>query len=336
VTLRRLAEPEAVALPGGIVVASRWEQRMSGAAGMVSTLYLDEAGSLVKSVTPLLGFDLTLLAADRETARGGRGAPELLVRTFVRPSRPLPSPRRLARASYRLTVRGGPPPEPPSAGAQSVELGPEAARVRVEAGRRSPATEVDREPFLRASPYLNHRDPPVAALAAAALGGSGASDAARAEALRAFVHRTVAQKDLATGFATASEVARSRAGDCTEHAVLLAALLRAAGIPSRVAAGLLYVEEFAGERQIFGYHMWTQGLVDGAWVDLDAMTPEPFDAAHVALALTALEDGEDLAGAGALLASLMGGLAIEVMEAEPEGAGGPAPRRADGEGRNGR
>ena len=41
--------------------------------------------------------------------------------------------------------------------------------------------------------------------------------------------------------ATAAEVARSREGDCTEHAVLLAALARARGIPARVAMGLVYV-----------------------------------------------------------------------------------------------
>lgn len=317
VTLRRLGSPEPIALPGATVVATAWEQHAVGGGDVTSTLYLDPAGTLVKSVTPLLGLDLTLLLTDRETARGGRGAPELLVRSFVRPDRPLSSPRRLARATYRLSVRGRPLPELPSAGAQRVEADGCAVRVRVETGRGGSAAEAERESYLRASPYLNYRDPPVAELAREALRDAGPTEAARAEALRAFVHRVLAQKNLATGFATASEVALSRAGDCTEHAVLLAALLRAAGLPSRVAAGLLYVEEFAGERQIFGYHMWTQALLDGRWTDLDAMTAEPFDAAHIALAVTALDDGEDLAGAGVLLASLMGALEIEVLEAEP-------------------
>ena len=44
--------------------------------------------------------------------------------------------------------------------------------------------------------------------------------------------------------------------------VLLAAMLRAAEIPSRVAVGVIYVERFAGERDVFGYHMWTQALID--------------------------------------------------------------------------
>ena len=39
------------------------------------------------------------------------------------------------------------------------------------------------------------------------------------------------EKDLSVGFATAADVARTAQGDCTEHAVLLAALLRASDIP---------------------------------------------------------------------------------------------------------
>ena len=39
--------------------------------------------------------------------------------------------------------------------------------------------------------------------------------------------------------------ARTRSGDCSEHAVLLTALLRARGIPARVSHGLVYLEQRA-------------------------------------------------------------------------------------------
>src|SRR5690606_5201760 len=95
-----------------------------------------------------------------------------------------------------------------------------------------------------------------------------------AEKLRRFVHSYISNKSLDVGLASASEVCRTREGDCTEHATLLAAALRFAGIPSRVVSGLIYAEEFAGRSRIFGYHMWTQALLPddaGAmrWVDLD-------------------------------------------------------------------
>src|SRR5690606_5928862 len=102
----------------------------------------------------------------------------------------------------------------------------------------------------------------------------GADALRKAETLREFVYGYIEKKNLGVGFATASEVARTASGDCTEHGVLLAAMLRAGGVPSRVVAGLLYVDEFEGATETFGYHMWTQALVDingtASWIDVDA------------------------------------------------------------------
>ena len=47
-------------------------------------------------------------------------------------------------------------------------------------------------------------------------------------------------------------------------------MLRSAGIPARGATGLVYVEGYQGAPHAFGWHMWTQALVDGVWFDLDA------------------------------------------------------------------
>jgi len=124
------------------------------------------------------------------------------------------------------------------------------------------------------------------------------------------------------GFATASEVARTREGDCTEHAVLLAAMLRADGIPARVASGLVFVDSFAGRENIFGYHMWTQALVEDEsgqprWLDLDATLPPrtPFDASHITLSTSTLEEGGS-SNALIALVPLLGRLEIEIVSAE--------------------
>ena len=47
------------------------------------------------------------------------------------------------------------------------------------------------------------------------------------EALRDLVHTHISGKHLSTAYASASETARTGSGDCTEHAVLLAAVLGA-------------------------------------------------------------------------------------------------------------
>jgi transglutaminase-like putative cysteine protease len=152
---------------------------------------------------------------------------------------------------------------------------------------------------------------------------------ARAQALRRFVHEHITAKNLDTAFATASETARMKRGDCSEHAVLLCALLRAAEIPARTASGLVYADAFAGERDLFGWHMWTQALIGGKWVDLDATLPVRYDAAHVLVGTSSLAEGMGDADLSHLLI-LLGNLEIEVLEVNgepiaPEEASAPAP-----------
>ncbi len=68
-------------------------------------------------------------------------------------------------------------------------------------------------------------------------------------------------------FTCASEIAKNPRGDCRHAAILLAAMCRSEGIPSRIAHGLVYVEK-NGE-PLFGFHMWTEAHVRGRWVALD-------------------------------------------------------------------
>jgi Transglutaminase-like superfamily len=69
-------------------------------------------------------------------------------------------------------------------------------------------------------------------------------------------------------FEFASEVARDRKGDCTEFAVLTAALARAAGAPARVAIGVVLISGESGNGA-FG-HAWAEILEGDRWVVADA------------------------------------------------------------------
>ena len=68
--------------------------------------------------------------------------------------------------------------------------------------------------------------------------------------------------------APADHVARTLRGDCTEFAMLMAAMCRAEGIPSRTAIGLIYADVRTGP--VFAFHMWTEVWIQGKWVPLDA------------------------------------------------------------------
>jgi transglutaminase-like putative cysteine protease len=83
--------------------------------------------------------------------------------------------------------------------------------------------------------------------------------------------------------------------------VLLTALARAAGIPARVVAGLVYQD---GD---FFYHAWSELWLDG-WLSADAVFAQmPADATHVKL----LEGGPER---HAQLARLMGRLSFATVE----------------------
>lgn len=92
--------------------------------------------------------------------------------------------------------------------------------------------------------------------------------------------------DLGVALASASEVVRNRRGTCVAYAVLLAALERAAGLPSRVVMGFAYANG------IWGGHAWTEAYLDGRWIALDAalFSPGPADAARLRFGASAGDD----------------------------------------------
>jgi hypothetical protein len=323
-----LVESEAtVAVAGRTVPAKKWRATVDSQPGIESIVYTDEAGIPLRTEVDLGGIRMTMLAADKELALSKLDPPELLAATVVRPTGGKPN-RKAEVNVYRLSVAEGELPDFPTTNAQKFErLDARTARLTVS---RRPApgngpADAPADGDLGDSAMITSGDAKVKALAETATAKEG--QAALAEALRRVVYKHVRKKNLDVGLGTAAEVARTGEGDCTEHAVLLAAMLRARGIPARVVTGLMYVEAFAGEKDIFGYHMWTQALIpatDNAparWTDLDATLPAdtPFDATHVAISVSALKPG-DPEGSLAATVPLMGRLRIAV---EPPAAGKP-------------
>lgn len=82
------------------------------------------------------------------------------------------------------------------------------------------------------------------------------------------VHQLITKKTYSRGFDIASQTARLKAGDCSEHAVLLTALLRAQGIPARVMLGVIVV--FHAGEPLAGGHAWVEYRAEDSWERLDA------------------------------------------------------------------
>ncbi len=96
-------------------------------------------------------------------------------------------------------------------------------------------------------------------------------------------------------------VIENRAGDCNEHAVLLAALARAAGIPAKIEAGLVYLN---GR---FYYHAWNL-LYLGKWITVDSLFGQlPADVTHIRFSSGELGQQLDLI-------SLMGKIKLKIIK----------------------
>ncbi|MGB3470064.1 MAG: transglutaminase domain-containing protein [Erythrobacter sp.] len=128
-------------------------------------------------------------------------------------------------------------------------------------------------------------DYPAIAEVGADVGARDVSDADKLRQLSRFARRRLKNIDL-NGHYSARSAWRRRAGDCTEDAVLLAALARAAGIPARIASGLAYTRErYHGARDAFIPHAWVIAYLDGEWRSFDMTTKEGFGAGHIALSV---------------------------------------------------
>ncbi len=169
--------------------------------------------------------------------------------------------------------------------------------------------------YLESNLMINTADPKLIDLARRAAGGE-TEPYALVDKLRRFVTDYVEAKTLNVGFATASEVCRTKEGDCSEHSVLLAALGRLNRLPSRVVVGLAYVQAFGGQDHIFGYHMWTQFYIDGRWIDVDAALKETVcSPTRIAFAASSLKN-TGLADLSLPLLFKIGAIDIDILEIE--------------------
>lgn len=313
---------ETVDVPGGRRELLRVDNtmRLPGAPPIDGTMWLDADGEILKTRTTAIAQETYRASRAEALDETTLGQFDLGMESVVRLDRPLNHPHATRRARYRVRLAGGDPAGAlvATASQQVTSIGPDTAEVTVYAlrpGRRDDEPVVSDSPTpddLAANSIIQSDDPTITAMAREMV-GSEEDPWAKAVALERGVHQLVRKKNFSQALATASEVARSREGDCTEHAVLLAALARAVGLPARVAVGLVYTDKPPG----FAFHMWTQVYLDERWIPLDAtLGAGGIGAAHLELAHTNLTDA---AGLSCFLpvVHVLGRLQIEVLETTP-------------------
>lgn len=266
------------------------------AGEIVSTSYVDEDMSALKSITPIAGMQLELVACTKEFALSDNDVLELVNKMFLASPEPLDDVGSAKSIGYLLKpVVGTEDLVIPSTDNQRIRKANGGNVILVvepvaaPAGAKFPYKGTDSTILEALEPgrFLQSDDKQVISLAKRAVGNT--KDAAEAvRRIEAFVAEYVENKNLSVGYASAAEVVASKQGDCSEFAVLTAAMCRAVGIPAQVAVGVAYVDEFAGQRG-FGGHAWNQAYVGGKWVGLDAAFKGTgrggYDAGHITLAV---------------------------------------------------
>jgi hypothetical protein len=174
------------------------------------------------------------------------------------------------------------------------------AAVTVElAGRAPVASPLAPTPRQRGPSFFVDYDQPAVGPFRAAVAALAApvSD----DALASLVDGWIVKKNMTRGLDPASRVAKRREGDCSEHAVLLAAAARLAGRPSRIVLGVALLP-LEGRLRGFG-HAWVE-IHDGtSWRTADA-TPLPKGVRYVPLAVLSDEGPGYLGAAWAGLSPL--------------------------------
>jgi hypothetical protein len=104
-------------------------------------------------------------------------------------------------------------------------------------------------------------------------------------AIKQYVYSTM-QPNAGIGvLRDASEILATKEGVCRDYAILTTTLLRAAGIPSRVVAGLVNWDG------TFYYHAWSEAWDGHRWIGIDSTTDDQqLSAGHVKLADGNVED----------------------------------------------
>lgn len=293
----------------GRQTAVRWRydgDQLRGVARMVL-----ERGRVVEVAQPMFGETFRVRPTDRETAQRSHPPYRVIPAMAQRSPYRLSTEARRGHIRIRYAFREGVTFPLPSTGEQRVHTDGEFVTLDI-CGACGPGLATDAATLadaLRSTAWLQSDHPRLRAMAAAVRG----YDVSGARKMELLLERGIPYLEEAdfNGHYSALDTLDRRSGDCTEAAVLLAALGRAAGIPTRVASGVSYSREsYHGVSNAFIPHSWVLAYVDGRWRSFDLALRE-FDSGHIALTIG---DGDprSIAAAGQLASLLRLDSIVEV------------------------
>jgi hypothetical protein len=287
-----VGEPEKLDLLGrvveGIKVATVTHM---GGTDVPAVSYVDQQGAPLRMDMDLGGIRFTALQCDKAFALSpARSTADFFEEMLVTCPRAIPGDA--AEVTFTIRPKAGKKVSLPETDAQKVRLGEDGSIIVTVSNLKAAPDLVlpysGRDPAalaaLKPTRYIQNDDPKIIEAAREAV-GQEKDAAAAARRIVEWVHGHMKGRNLSIGYASASEVVRALEGDCTEYSVLAAAMCRAAGIPARVANGLLFVSKFGSRQNVLAGHAWTQAFLGGKWIDLDATRPTMGAAGRITMAI---------------------------------------------------
>jgi len=200
--------------------------------------------------------------------------------------------------------------------AKSFELHVSASHGPDKAAAAQPAPGKE---FTDSNYFINWDNDAVKAHAAKATAGlpAGASAWDRAVAVERWVKANMRAFEFSQAMATADNVAKTLSGDCTEYAMLAAAMCRAVGVPSRTALGVVYAPGRDG-KPFLAYHMWTEVYAGEQWLPVDAtLGMGGVGPGHVKITDHSWHDEKSFAPLLPVLRALTAKPSVEVLKVAP-------------------
>lgn len=247
------------------------------------------SGDILTFEVDLLNRKIFYIQSDKDDAKNGTKSFSVIRSSMI------PSPHKISTSAlngnirYRFSYKDDVVFDLPESGEQKIVTAGKYVVIDIceNCGTETTYSDLELEPYLTPSVWIESDDPAIQKLASKVNKDSW-SDHKKMVRLGELARKRISTVDF-VGHYSASDAMKRRRGDCGEDAVLLAALGRAAGIPTRVASGLVYSRaRYHGQSNVFLPHIWTQAYIDGRWVTFD-ISLDGFDASHI---MTSIGQGD--------------------------------------------
>jgi len=262
-----------------------------------SIMWLDDNGITYKEET-IMGMMMERTTPELALAKSESGEVDLLNGFAVVPSYPISNSDRLKELTLELTgVTADVLTALTSQRQQIISVDP---LQLVLTTNPTPLDPIGATHYLRSSDMVQSDHEQIRNKATDILGDL-ADPLAISQKLTTWVYDYLEKRPVAS-ISGAVDILNTGIGDCTEHTTLYTALSRAAGVPTKIHIGLVYVQ---GR---FLFHAWPVVAIDGEWVDVDpSLNQFPADATHIAFVSG---DFENLTN----LIPVLGNIEITVLE----------------------